>query len=255
MSPNAYQKLLSVKPLEVAEYKGSAYYFASWVDDVGRLVRRRIMIQALPSDPARRRNECNYIARRLAVALAKPQDQIADAIECGEILLDEALAIQIANHVRSVYMAERNDELNARSLLSGEELDDLAWHADFPRPVVAKFIQKVCRSIAIRQLGIPADQVAPKSGLDVFIEKVGLATREVHRILDDPDRATVAFSTVDKICCNSEFLIEDFIRDAMDWAERKGDWSDRPGLADPYPVGRLYTSSRSSALLDDDWLI
>lgn len=187
--------------LFVDMFRGENHWFAWWYDDVGRIIRRRLH----PTEGCRRDK-----AKRLA---KKQYDK---------------------------YQRDFEERLAIRKEKSPEEIDEYAQIASFPRIVVAHHIKKICDKIARYEMGLAwndLDEDRGQPGLQLFAERAGISSREAHRLIEDEERISVGSDTVDKICVQFGLLFDDFITESFEWAERRGQWADRPGSEDPWPIG------------------
>jgi hypothetical protein len=130
------------------------------------------------------------------------------------------------------YIAKYKRELAKRDAMSEDELEELRNTASFPRPVVAKYVRKILPTLESGEKGVTA-----------FIEQSGIGQKEFHRILNSEDRISVSITVADHICCSFGLNFIDLIIDSEEWATKTGDWKDRDGARDPWPVG--YTGRHS----------
>lgn len=183
------------------DHRGQLYWWATWVDHAGRVIRRRLA----PVEGTTKRT-----AMRKARAAA-----------------DE-------------YIANHTENLSKKRAMTRDELVELAQNASFPREPVARIIARICERIA-RAEDLDDRNIKGRPGLQLFADRSGISPRECHRIVEDRERIRVGADAVDRICCEFDMLLDEFIEEAFAWADRKGDWKRRPGTQDAWPVG--YTTS------------
>lgn len=193
---------------------GDEWWFAVWYDHAGRLIRRRLGLVS----------------------------------EFGEYLDPDALipppeALDAARIAAQEYIGAHTEQLQLKSQASPEAVTTLCHRVAFPRAVVAAEIERICDRIARYDY----DQKEPRvginqprrPGLQLFADRTKIASRELHRIMEDEERISVGTSLVDKICVEFDLIFEDFIREALAWASRSGKWSERMGTEDSWPFGYL----------------
>lgn len=161
-------------------------------------------------------------------------------------------AAALASEEFNKYHEAHEKRLAEKHSLSDEELAELAQRCTFPRIIVAFHILRLCRRI------VQADSIEEERrrnnkkgtpGLQLFAERTGISTREVHRLIEDYERVAVGYDTVDKICGQFNMLFDDFIEEARQWANKEGIWEHRSGTEDSWPVG--YTISVSEKQDED----
>ncbi len=179
-------------------------WYADWYDHAGRLIKRRL----------------------------------GTVVNLGN---DENYIWGLAYEAVQEYMVQQYDFWLERNVMSPDELDERAAEATFPREVVAREILRICERIS-RDGYEEAHNGRP--GLKLFADRVGISSREIHRIIEDPSRITVGIDAVDKICCEFDMVFQDFIESAFQWATKTGAWATRAGLEDPWPCGYTPLSPR-----------
>lgn len=162
-------------------------------------------------------------------------------------------AHSIAGNLAQAAWQTYQDELAQKDAASIDELEAMGERANFPREVVAREVSRICTSISA---GLDSELDA---GRDMFITRSTIPHREIYRILYDRSRFSISDSTVDLICCEFDMCLWEFVESAHQWSERRASWSRRPGLRDPWPYGRYYTTptQRKSIVTyqeDDDFL-
>lgn len=191
-------------------------WFACWYDHAGRLIRRNV-----------------GLVRDLGgwQADGSPPPAVREAARL-------AAEKYIEDHARLLALKEAASE---------EEVDELRQRASFPRAVVAFHIDRLCERISCDS---GDEGRAGRPGLQLFAERACISSREAHRILEDDERISVGLDTVDKICREFDMLLDDFIEDAIEWADREGQWKNRAGTKDAWPFGYV-----QNKVVDDDGII
>lgn len=141
---------------------------------------------------------------------------------------------------RAAEIAQRMIEAHQRDLeakwdASTRDIWEATQKASFPREVVARRILAIVDRIAKAEFD--GESRTGRPGIQLFSERSDISARQVHRILEDETYIAVGTGLVDKICTQFECLFDDFIADAFDWAEQRGEWADRPGTEDSWPFG------------------
>ena len=215
-----------------ARGEATATHYAAWYDHAGRYIKRRL-------GPVKLRNldDRKAMVRRLAEARGVeggPEEDRLRVLYARQQTFTIELATEIAGHEFEVYKRANAANLCERKGIDRETLEDYAEGASFPRVVIADHIQRLCNRIASSEV---ANTRPGQPGLQLFAERSGINAREVHRFLSDEERITIGGDIVDKICVEFDMLLSDFVADAMDWAECRGRWANRPGTEDAWPIG------------------
>lgn len=152
---------------------------------------------------------------------------------------------------RAAKIAQRMIEAHERQLdekwnASTRDIWEATQKASFPREVVAHQVTMIVERIARSEFD--GDHRGGRPGIQLFSERADISPRQVHRILEDEAYIAVGTGIVDKICTQFECIFDDFIADAFDWAEQRGEWADRPGTEDSWPFGYF---SRNAVEPDD----
>jgi hypothetical protein len=158
----------------------------------------------------------------------------------GPASMSQAKAKRLASEEYMKYTLAHAERLQRKHELSEDELAEIRQRCTFPRVVVAFHILRICRRIAqVDALDEDRKRSRKKGtpGLQLFAERTGISTREVHRLIEDYERVAVGYDTVDKICAEFHMLFDDFIEEARQWAAKEGMWERRTGSEDSWPIG------------------
>lgn len=159
----------------------------------------------------------------------------------GPASMTKRKARKLASEEYVKYAEAHAERLAVKHSMSEQELDEKRQRCTFPRAVVAFHILRICRRISQvdaiddERKGDRKKKGTP--GIQLFAERTGISTREVHRLIEDYERVAVGYDTVDKICSEFHMLFDDFIEEARQWAAKEGIWELRGGTEDSWPIG------------------
>lgn len=139
--------------------------------------------------------------------------------------------------------------------MRSEDVVEMGHRADFPREVVARLIDQICRRLA-RAEGLAVEDDKKTPAIHLFVERTrnvdskGMSARDVNRILSEDDRITVSSSVVDLICVEFDVEYSEVVESALEWSRLSGQWATRPGSRDPWPYGyKLQSTSDQDDLI------
>jgi hypothetical protein len=179
-------------------------WFACWYDHASRLIKRRL----------------GFVS------------EMGDYLKSGK---EPARVKRAAREAVDDYIVKHEAMLEAKHAATDAEIEEMVQYASFPRVVVAVHIERICERIARWEAN--DENRAGMLGLQLFSERAKISSREAHRLVEEDERIKVGSDTVDKICCEFDMLFDDFIGDSLEWADKKGQWADRPGTEDAWPFG------------------
>lgn len=148
---------------------------------------------------------------------------------------DEDRALKIAFQKNKEYFLEHHHRLLRKAKMTQEQIDDMAQRANFPRAAVALHVKRICNMLV-------NDMYSDGDGQQLFSDRletggVTISCREIYRITKDEERISVGQDVVDKICCHFDVTLDDVIESAHDWANLEGEFANRRGSPDAWPVG------------------